>query len=213
MRTTFCGVDGEAIRRALAARDDALIARVRAAVTEEAGEEEAAVRQTGDAELDAELRKLAGTRPSAGGALSVIEKRLRGEAEAADLPDEGYAGYVAARTIVDAVGGEPLTTNFEVKQFFWYDLAEAEDELGSAAPLVDALAEGRPFFGERIESECFYALFTPDETRALRDALQRVADSAGGAELEDVLADEDDGAIASLKEIIDAGRWLWAETT
>ena len=215
MRTTFSGVDGDAVHGRIGAAEDDLIRRVRAAVEEQVQPARPAARETGDAELDAELRKLASARPSPVDALESIERRLRGGARSDDLADEGLTGFVVARTLVEAVGGEPVLTDFEVKDFFWNELQEeAADALGADAALVQAITEGRPLFGGSIGGECRYALLSPQETRRLRDALRRAADTApAGSEYEDVLLDEDDGAIACLSRIIEAGRWLWAETT
>ena len=196
IRTVFGGVDGEKIRAVIGHAPSELIESI-------AEELEDELEDLDDDEEGGEEENLSAV-------WEAVRGQLAGEASATRPANEGYVGYVAAEKLADHVHEEPLWTAFEVKHAFWYDLQDnSGDAAAGISDLLDALAEGRGLFGDAIQCECYYALFTIEETKRLRDGLATIAEHTKNEEFKEILTDKDDGAVPCLDQILKAGLTLY----
>ena len=198
IRTVFGGVDEGKIRAVIGHAPSELISSIAEELEDELE----------DAEEDEEEDYEEGE--DLGAAWKAIRAQLIGEASAQRPANEGYVGYVAAEKLVTHVHEEPFWTDFEVKSGFWYDLQDnGGDAASGISDLLDALAEGRGLFGDTIQCECFYALFTVEETKRLREGLARIAEQTSDEEFKNILTSENDGAVPCLDQILNAGLTLY----
>ena len=194
IRTTFAGVKLATLHDLLGSGNAGVAEAVRAALLEDFSEDEIAD-GSGDV-VDPLL------------AAAVVDRAVMEGVPQRGLGREGYEQVLAAERLA-AQGQELLMTNFEVKHFFWDELLDWCDGHLALSPrereLMEWLMEGRPLFGRASTNMVTgYAFLTRTEAAELRALFQRIAD-AGMPEADELLLDEDDGAIPALDQIEAAG--------
>ena len=194
IRTTFAGVKLATLHDLLGSGRTGVAVAVRAGLLENYSAREIV---NADGEVKAYLA-----------AAAVADQAIKEGVPFEGLKKEGHPHVLAAERLAEQ-GQELLLTDFEVKHFFWLDLLDWCDGHAALSPrereLMGWLTEGRPLFGtESSNMEVGYAFLTRAEAAELRELFRRIAD-AGMPEADELLLDEDEGAIPALDQIEAAG--------